>query len=286
MTHLNIYNNYHDFELDLKLYLRDKDNYNDFLESLNVLRETGEQSWVGYFFLKKIINDRYLVVVLENEDNGFHRYQHKIDINLLVEDYPLCFKIKKTEIKAKIQLGKMLDDVAKYMEFLHALEYVSTHNESRIFFEYFKITNVKKDGTIFVHFNDKAEFCSFNITLNEIKQKYIRFQGLSFWRDLQPKYSSLIKKIYESLNNKQAPIDNLKDILKSRQEKYGDSSACLEKISRYWSEFTGQEMSKQDVCIMMALLKLARIESTKDKGYDEDSLYDLAGYCVLAVEQK
>jgi len=81
-------------------------------------------------------------------------------------------------------------------------------------------------------------------------------------------------------------IDTLKKILQSRQEKYGDSKECLSLIAEYWSTLTNKEITPKDVCVMMTAMKLARLKKTQDQGYDKDTLYDLAGYALLALEQE
>ena len=101
----------------------------------------------------------------------------------------------------------------------------------------------------------------------------------NFWVESEEKNNNLI-------NLCESSIDTLKKILQSRQEKYGDSKECLSLIAEYWSTLTNKEITPKDVCVMMASMKLARLKKTQDQGYDKDTLYDLAGYALLALEQE
>lgn len=70
-------------------------------------------------------------------------------------------------------------------------------------------------------------------------------------------------------------------VCKSRERDYGtpeDSFAC---IGRYWSTHLGVTVNAHDVAIMMALLKIARIDTGRGKF---DSYVDAAGYVACAVE--
>ena len=52
-------------------------------------------------------------------------------------------------------------------------------------------------------------------------------------------------------------------------------------ISKLWATYLGTCINEQDVCVMMILLKVARISL----GFSvEDSLVDIAGYAACAAE--
>ena len=104
----------------------------------------------------------------------------------------------------------------------------------------------------------------------------------NFWVKSEEKNNNLINLCDSSIDT----LDTLKKILQSRQEKYGNSKECLSLIAEYWSTLTNKEITPKDVCVMMAAMKLARLKKTQNQGYDTDTLYDLAGYALLALEQE
>lgn len=66
-----------------------------------------------------------------------------------------------------------------------------------------------------------------------------------------------------------------------RQDQYGNPENNFSIIAKYWSLYTGVNITELDVCMMMTLLKLARIESgTQTK----DSFVDMIGYTALGWE--
>lgn len=67
----------------------------------------------------------------------------------------------------------------------------------------------------------------------------------------------------------------------SREEDYGHPEDNFSSIARYWTIYKGVEFSALDVAMMMALLKVARIQNGKGT---EDSFVDLAGYAACAAE--
>lgn len=70
-----------------------------------------------------------------------------------------------------------------------------------------------------------------------------------------------------------------------REKTYGDPAKNLNNIASYWSihlsASCGEKitLTAQDVCVMMILLKQARLVNTPA---DKDSLLDTAGYAALA----
>lgn len=63
-----------------------------------------------------------------------------------------------------------------------------------------------------------------------------------------------------------------------REKTYGDPGKNLRLIAQYWSTHTGITITETDVCIMMMLLKIARLKNNPDH---VDSWIDIAGYAAL-----
>lgn len=63
-----------------------------------------------------------------------------------------------------------------------------------------------------------------------------------------------------------------------REKTYGDPSKNLRLIAQYWSTHTGITITETDVCIMMQLLKIARLKNNPEH---DDSWIDIAGYAAL-----
>lgn len=70
-------------------------------------------------------------------------------------------------------------------------------------------------------------------------------------------------------------------VCKSREEQYGSPEDSFEMISKLWSIYLDREISPEDVAVMMALLKIARIAGGKFKA---DSYVDAIGYLACAGE--
>ena len=72
-----------------------------------------------------------------------------------------------------------------------------------------------------------------------------------------------------------------------REQDYGSPESNFLKIADLWSAYYGEPFSANDVAMMMALLKIARISTGTAT---EDSFVDLAGYaacgCEIATEKK
>ena len=71
-----------------------------------------------------------------------------------------------------------------------------------------------------------------------------------------------------------------------REQDYGSPESNFLKIADLWSAYYGVPFSPTDVAMMMALLKIARIQTGTAT---EDSFVDLAGYaacgCEIATEK-
>ena len=61
----------------------------------------------------------------------------------------------------------------------------------------------------------------------------------------------------------------------------GNREDSFKMISKLWATYLGTRINEQDVCVMMILLKVARIQSGQSV---EDSLIDIAGYAACAAE--
>jgi len=62
-----------------------------------------------------------------------------------------------------------------------------------------------------------------------------------------------------------------------RNKNYGEPENNFGLIAKLWSDYKGVKISPVDVCMMMILLKIARIRTGKDT---RDSFIDLAGYAA------
>lgn len=67
-----------------------------------------------------------------------------------------------------------------------------------------------------------------------------------------------------------------------RQEAYGDPGVCMSRIADMWGAYLGNrligEITAEDACMMMVLLKAARSANAPKR----DNLVDIAGYVRLA----
>lgn len=66
-----------------------------------------------------------------------------------------------------------------------------------------------------------------------------------------------------------------------REKTYGHPSQNLEVIANFWSDYLGAYeivLTPKDVCVMMILLKAARLRNTPGH---RDSVVDICGYAAL-----
>lgn len=63
-----------------------------------------------------------------------------------------------------------------------------------------------------------------------------------------------------------------------REQTYGTPTKNLKQIARLWSAYLDTEITAHEVCDMMILLKLARLQNNPEH---RDSLVDIAGYAAL-----
>ena len=81
--------------------------------------------------------------------------------------------------------------------------------------------------------------------------------------------------------NRYKVLGNASDlIVGDREVEYGTPKANFGRIATMWSGYLGQEISPSDVCVMMVLLKAARLRHK----LSDDSFIDMAGYAALGSE--
>ncbi len=66
-----------------------------------------------------------------------------------------------------------------------------------------------------------------------------------------------------------------------RENEYGSPEDNFASIASFWSVYKGVEFTANDVAMMMALLKIARIRTGSAT---DDSYVDLAGYAACGAE--
>lgn len=77
-------------------------------------------------------------------------------------------------------------------------------------------------------------------------------------------------------------LDKAKEIVtKDRNDQYGEPEDSFQIIAELWTAFFGLKFTKEDVAVMMLLLKVARIRSGHSKN---DSWIDIAGYAACGGE--
>lgn len=82
--------------------------------------------------------------------------------------------------------------------------------------------------------------------------------------------------------NRAETLDKAKScVCGQRETEYGSPEDNFSVIADFWSVYKGTNFSANDVAMMMALLKIARIKS--GMGTD-DSYVDLAGYAACGAE--
>lgn len=82
--------------------------------------------------------------------------------------------------------------------------------------------------------------------------------------------------------NRSEILDTAKTIVtKDRNATHGNPEDSFALIAKYWSAHLGVHVSSADVAILMALLKIARLNVTPEHS---DSWIDLAGYAACGGE--
>lgn len=70
-------------------------------------------------------------------------------------------------------------------------------------------------------------------------------------------------------------------VCSDRDKQYGSPQDSFKEIAEYWSLYLGKTILPEDVGLMMALLKIARMVTGQPK---EDSYVDACGYIACAGE--
>ena len=74
-------------------------------------------------------------------------------------------------------------------------------------------------------------------------------------------------------------LDEAKEIIYGDREKtYGNPAKNLTLIGKLWGDYLGIPIDPNDVCLMMILLKTARL---KNDTTHRDGMVDLCGYAAL-----
>ena len=82
--------------------------------------------------------------------------------------------------------------------------------------------------------------------------------------------------------NRSQILDTAKQIItKDRQATHGDAENSFDTIAKYWSVHLDIPITKEDVAVMMALLKLARIKTNPTH---IDNWVDGVGYFACGGE--
>lgn len=99
-----------------------------------------------------------------------------------------------------------------------------------------------------------------------------------------------------SKQNRMEILDSVKRIIcGDRDERYGEPEYCFSQIADYWTTYlahnfteTDRSLTGHDVAIMMALFKIARIETALatdcDYGTSVDSWLDAIGYLACGLD--
>tara|TARA_R110000823_G_C15624885_1_gene467994 strand:+ start:109 stop:381 length:273 start_codon:yes stop_codon:yes gene_type:complete len=78
-------------------------------------------------------------------------------------------------------------------------------------------------------------------------------------------------------------LDSCKTILRQRGEQYGDADELYQRTAELWASFLGSKITDKDVCVMMSLMKLARLrQNTDDPAVTRDTYQDAINYIALA----
>lgn len=82
--------------------------------------------------------------------------------------------------------------------------------------------------------------------------------------------------------NRAETLDRAKQcVCSQRENEYGSPEDNFRSIADFWTAYKGVDFTPNDVAMMMALLKIARI---KTGCATEDSYVDLAGYAACGAE--
>lgn len=84
------------------------------------------------------------------------------------------------------------------------------------------------------------------------------------------------------INEREKCLDTAKEtVCKNRENEYGKPEYTFDLIANLWTDYLNTDITANDVCMMMCLLKIARV---KRGTYREDSYMDIAGYAACGME--
>ena len=72
-----------------------------------------------------------------------------------------------------------------------------------------------------------------------------------------------------------------KILIEDRNKAHGDAEENFQLIADYWGYYLDKPLKKEDICIMMALLKIARTQAGQ---HNLDDYIDACGYSAIAGE--
>ena len=72
-------------------------------------------------------------------------------------------------------------------------------------------------------------------------------------------------------------VDAIRLVEEDRQEQYGPPEENLQRIAELWSGYLDTPVTKEDVSLMMVLLKISRCKA----GYSRDNAVDGVAYFLL-----
>lgn len=75
-------------------------------------------------------------------------------------------------------------------------------------------------------------------------------------------------------------LEKAKTIVEGHRDQDGREDS-FKSIATYWSDYLNEHLTAKDVCVMMILLKIARVQHGHN---NDDSLVDVAGYAACAAE--
>lgn len=77
-------------------------------------------------------------------------------------------------------------------------------------------------------------------------------------------------------------LDQVHDAILGRATIHGSPEDSFARIASYWSVYLDLELTGYDVAVLLALMKVARMEANPSH---TDNHVDAAGYLILAGEQ-
>lgn len=72
-------------------------------------------------------------------------------------------------------------------------------------------------------------------------------------------------------------VDAIRLVDEDRNEQYGPPEQNLQRIAEMWSSYLGHRVTKEDVALMMVLVKISRSKA----GYSRDNAVDGVAYFLI-----